>query len=85
MDGTETLVGSRTECALLQLLRVWGTDYNSIREAYSGKILKVCYASSGATWGCYGGHMHTRPPCQAQAEYFGLCLPAAYEPSATIM
>lgn len=48
VDGKETLVGSRTECALLGLLRNWGTDYNSIREAYNGSILKV--GGAGAAW-----------------------------------
>jgi len=34
-------VGNRTECALLMLLRTWGTDYKTIRDSYSPMVEKV--------------------------------------------
>ncbi len=43
--GTE-LVGNRTECALLILLRGWGKDYALMREEYQNRILKLWGFSS---------------------------------------
>ena len=34
-------VGNRTECALLMLLRTWGSDYKVIRDSYSSAVEKV--------------------------------------------
>ena len=34
-------VGNRTECALLMLLRTWGSDYKAIRDSYSSAVEKV--------------------------------------------
>ncbi|KAA6423560.1 MAG: P-type ATPase [Trebouxia sp. A1-2] len=34
-------VGNRTECALLMLLRAWGSDYKTIRDSYSPMVEKV--------------------------------------------
>lgn len=31
--------GSRTECALLLMLRAWGTDYQRLREQMGGRVL----------------------------------------------
>lgn len=40
------LVGNRTECALLILLRGWGKDYALMREEYKNRILKLWGFSS---------------------------------------
>ena len=37
-----SFVGSSTECALLMLLRVWGFDYNRLREQFARSLKKVC-------------------------------------------
>ncbi len=34
-------MGNRTECALLMLLRAWGSDYKTIRDSYSPMVEKV--------------------------------------------
>lgn len=38
--------GSRTECALLMMLRAWGTDYQQLREALGGRVLQSVGFSS---------------------------------------
>ncbi|KAK9865493.1 hypothetical protein WJX84_011923 [Apatococcus fuscideae] len=44
--GELELVGNRTECALLILLKGWGKDYTLMREEYKNRILKLWGFSS---------------------------------------
>lgn len=36
------LVGNRTECAMLMLMRSWDVDYRNVRNDHQDKIYRVC-------------------------------------------
>ena len=39
-DGSTDFVGNRTECALLMLLKEWGTDYKALRDDWEDRVVR---------------------------------------------
>lgn len=57
--GRVELVGNRTECALLLLLRAWGVDYRALRQRHDDAIQASCHGlARSSTIGIGGQWLH---------------------------